>query len=165
MALPLKRQIRAALKARLETISGAYRPDRVVEVPAFSGAVLNAGVKTVISMSPDFSADTFLAMGLVQVEYPIDLAICRQYGGSEDPFNPPALDRWDIQEELERAVKDRIRSEFIGPTRTSDRPLGGLAQNILIPDTDPSEENTYIEGWAVIFLRLTIIFEHPAEAS
>src|SRR5687768_12157635 len=129
MALPLKRQIRAALKARLEGMSGTYRPDRVVEVPAFSGVVLNPGHKTIISLSPDFSADTHMTMGLIEVEYPIDLAVCRQYAGSEDPFNPPPLDRWDIQEELERAVKDRIRSEFHGAARTTDRPLAGLVRD------------------------------------
>jgi hypothetical protein len=150
----------AAVVTAIEAIAaGKYKPERVVTCATFDGRVLDSSLLSVVSLSPDISNDTNLSFGPtnnVMVEYPIDIAVCRKYDGQDDPFDVPEVRRWNEQNEMVRIVKNALRA---------DRTFGGVALYSEIPNTDQTAENTYIEEWAVSFLRLTIQYRHSEVAA
>lgn len=159
MATPKSTQVRDALQTLLEGITGTYATGagRVIWFP-FSAQALNTGHRTVIALAKDIDADERLTYKEIGVEMPIDIAACTRFEAASvlDPFNPPAKDLVDVQEELAQAVKDKIRSDLT---------LGGKAIDIVIPDEDYSYETTWTQGWAVVFLRAAVTFQHPETTS
>lgn len=160
MADPKSKTLVAAVIAAIEAIpAGQYRPERVVKVDGFDQTVLDSSLSSVVSLSPDYSTDSTLTFGAVLnmvVEYPIDLAVCRKFDGAGGPFNPPNPDRWGEQQEMVRVVKDALRA---------DRTFGGAAMYSEIPTTDQSAENTWVDGWAISFVRLVPQYRHNEVAS
>lgn len=162
MADAKARQVREAMRtllagATFQGLSGVQAVFRVVNLPASEEGferMLDMSVDgALIGMAPDVETDTRLTYTEMGVEMPIDLVVaCKFLTPETDPFNPPPLTRWDYQDELARAVKDRIRS---------DLKLGGLALDITIPDTDKSAENTFVDNWAAVILRTVVMFQHP----
>jgi hypothetical protein len=161
VAAPKATQVREALKTLLQGVTfqgiSASAPDYVVNLPAAEqgyGVMLDPSLNmgAVIGIAPDLSTDTRVTFSTMGVEMPVDVVVaCKFEAPDLDPFHPPNPSRWDVQDELERAVKDRIRS---------DLKLGGLALDMTIPDTDKGNENTYVEKWAVVFLRVMVSFHH-----
>lgn len=153
MADPKAKQIVDALQDALGAITGLFAPDRVVKVPVFNGAALDPSLSTIISMSPDAMANETFSFGSTNsqsVLMPVDLALCRKFTEAEDAFNPPERDRWDIQTEFARAVKDKL---------LADRQLGGLALYMTVPAVDIAAD-TWVDGWALVFMRVVVQFRH-----
>lgn len=159
MADPAAKQVRDALVTLLEGVTfqglaGITSPT-VVTQPAFHDGVLDASLNSgsVICLSPDVSEDSMAAMGRIRVEQPIELAVAARFtgAGEDNPFDPPTPDRWTVQDELERGVKDKLRG---------DRLLGGLLVDMVIPDTDKSAENTFLPGWAAVIMTVFVVFDH-----
>lgn len=160
MADPKSKVLVAAVVAALEAIpAGQYKPARVVKCAAFNSEVLDSSVGSVVSLSPDFSTDSALTLGAtlnMVVEYPIDIAVCLRFNGAGNPFSPPDPERWGEQQEMVRVVKDALRL---------DRTFGGAAMYSEIPSTDQTAEQTYVDGWAISFLRLVPQYRHDERAS
>jgi hypothetical protein len=159
VADPKAKTIVAAVIASLETITGQYAPDKVVRWVGFDSRVLDPSHATIISVSPDTRADerlTFGTLNNVQVTLPLDLALCRKFDAVEDPFNAPTQDRWDLQEEMCRVVKDKLRA---------DRTFGALILDSEFLATDMNADTTFVEGWAITFLRLNMQFLHSEVTS
>lgn len=160
MADPKSKVLVAAVIAALEAIPvGPYKPERVVKASSFNAEVLDSSLRSVVSITPDFSTDSGFSLGAVLnmgVDYPIDIAVCRKFDGIGSPFAPPDPDRWGEQMESVRVVKDALRL---------DRQFGGAAIWSEVTSTDQTAENTYVEGWAISFLRLTATYRHNEVAS
>lgn len=83
----------------------------------------------------------------------VDLALLKLWAPSaEVPFNTPSPDRMKLQHRLlqdaEKAVLADVR-------------LGGLVDNLYMDwFVDQTAENTYVPGWAVAFVRMTILYHH-----
>lgn len=154
MADPKPTQVVAAVKARLEAITGQYAPEKVVEWEVFTREVLDPSVREVVCLSPDFREDERLTFGTTNnmlVKMPIDLSVCVKFEGAGGPFNPPTPSKWAVQEQAVKAVKDALRS---------DRTFGALILDSEIPATDFDADSVVADGWAITFLRMTTEFLH-----
>lgn len=97
----------------------------------------------------DERADSCGAKALVRV----DLTAVRRFNpATENPFQQVAPIRWTVQTRLERDIKKLIRT---------DESLGGLSQEVRIPLTSYSPDETFFEGWACVFARLEIKYHYP----
>jgi hypothetical protein len=130
-----------------------YTVDRSLRAPGFSALCLDSSLETVYVLSPedvgDERADSCSAKALVRVNL---TAIHKFAPSTENPFLQEAPIRWTVQTRLERDVKKLIRT---------DETLGGLSQEVRIPLTSYSPNETYWEGWAGVFIRLEIKYHYP----
>lgn len=159
MADPVAEQIIDALKTVLEGMTGTYAPDKVVRAPAFHGGILDPTIETIYSISPGTMEETRHAFGTtnnVGIDLGIGLALCRRFTGLEDTSELGVKQRWDEQLKLIKAAGDAIRA---------DRQLGGLALDLVVDDWDVSADDTYVEKWAIAFMRLTVMFIHSETAA
>lgn len=133
-----------------------FTPDRVVRVPAFHGAVLETGLTTIYSLSPVRVEETpeNISLGM-RAMLTVDLAVATKFDPqTEDPFLQEAPIRWTVQTRLERDAKKRLRSDFtlLGNT--------GAHRFTTIPVTDYASDLTYLESWAVVFLRVQLHYRY-----
>lgn len=161
MAEAKSEQIILALQAALEGIIADggttyhYSPDRVLRAPAFSQLCLDSSLETIYVLSPEDVADERVDSCSAKALVRVDLTALHKFETDENPFtheqgNDPI--RWTVQTRLERDVKKLIRT---------DEHLGGLAQEVRIPLTSYSPEETYFKGWACVFMRLEIKYHYP----
>lgn len=159
MADPVAEQIVDALKTVLEDMTGTYSPDKVVRAAAFDGRVLDPTLNVIYSISTIEMPETRHALGTtnnVGVDLVIGLALCKRFKGEDDTTGEGAKQRLDEQHKLIKAAGDAIRA---------DRQFGGLALDLTVDEWDVSAENTYVEGWAIAFMRITIMFIHSETAA
>lgn len=161
MADPKAERIVDAVKAKFqEMAAGVYSPRLVLRAAAFHGGLLDDSIDTIYSVSPGPMEETRHAFGTVNnvgVDLSIGVALCKRFAGEDDTGNDTVpKQRWDEQLELIRAATDTIRA---------DRQLGGLALDLVIDDIDVSAENTYIEHWAVAFMRIVVSYLHSETSS
>jgi hypothetical protein len=149
----------AALQTALATIVGDggatywFSPDRVLRAPAFTAQCLDASLETIYVLSPEDVAEVHGDSCDEKDTLRVDLTAVRRFNPpTENPFQQAVPIRWTIQTRLERDVKKLTRA---------DKSLGGLAQEITIPLTSYSPDETYFEGWACVFMRLEIKFHSP----
>lgn len=150
---PKAEQILDAIKTVLDEMTGTYAPDKVVQVPAFHGGVLDTTYETICSISPgphEEERQCFGTTNNIRADFSVGLALCRRFKNVDDE------QRWDEQEELLRAALDAIRA---------DRQLGGLALDLTVEDIDKSAANTYVEGWTVTFVRIEVMYLHSETAA
>lgn len=87
-------------------------------------------------------------------ELPIDLVAAHRFlGDPEQPLAVPAIQpsRWTVQD---RMLRDAERALL------ADATLGGLAIDLAVERKDVSPENTYIDGWAVAYLRCRVLYQY-----
>lgn len=162
MPTPVAKTVRDAMASWLQGITGQYKPGAVVWFP-FSIQVLTTGLTTVISLAKDLNVNTRITVGgsggVMEVEMPVDLAIATKFGISTDlnPYAAVSRTRSDVQDELAQAVKNRLLNGDLG--------IPATVKNVTIPDEDHSYENTWEEGWAVVFMRVIVVYHHPVSAS
>jgi hypothetical protein len=158
MSESISERIAAALQARLAGIVGDggvtywYTPDRVLRVPAFYGDCLTNTLSTIYSVSPDQEEDTYLSFSAVNTVVKLDLAAARAHRPhTEQPLSANTPIRWTVQNRLVQDLRKCLRG---------DKTLGGLAYDLRIPFVELSAEETYLEGWATVFLRLEVAYAH-----
>ena len=87
-------------------------------------------------------------------ELRVDLAAFRHHTAAEsNPFVPPSPSRWTVQNRLARDVEKAL---------TADRTLGGLALTLDVEAVDRVSEDVTDDAvpWAVVFLRVVVLYEH-----
>lgn len=162
-------QLLAAAKTQLEGIVGDagvnywYTVHKVVRAPAFNALCLDSSVgspATIYVLSPGseeaLSPFTFGREGSVAN---IDLTVVQRFEApTENPFTPPDPDRWKVQTRLARDAEKRLRD---AASTTRWYQAGDLATDIEIVAKDFDVEDTFIEGWAVAFLRVAVLYSYP----
>jgi hypothetical protein len=162
MAESIHEQMIAALETHLEGIvadAGAtywYTPDAVLRTPAFHGACLETGLTTIYSLSPVRIEDkpVNISIGMEAIAT-VDLAVATRFvPSSENPFSADTPLRWTVQTRLERDAKKRLRANY--------NLLGadGGHRFTAIPVTDYASDLTYLEGWAIVFLRVQLRYNY-----
>lgn len=163
MAESIHEQLIVALAAHLAGIVGDggatywYTPDRVVRTPTFHSACLDPSLTTIYSLSPVRVEDkpVNISIGMESIAT-VDLAAATKFNpATEDPFKQEEPIRWTVQTRLERDAKKRLRSNYnlLG--------VSGGHRFTAIPVTDYASDLTYLEGWALVFLRLQLRFTYP----
>lgn len=83
----------------------------------------------------------------------VDLVLAHRYRLSDKPHVSETPKRWTVQERLIRDALTRIES---------DEGLSGLCLAIDTPTASIAADETWIEGWAVAFQRLAIMYDYTA---
>lgn len=160
MPEPLCEQIVAALVDRLEGIVGDggatfwYTPTHVQRSPAWGEHCLPlrpADDTTVYTLSPDDEDMEELTLTSTRAFMGIDLTIARPYRNGDNPFEPAEPDRWKVQNRMRDDARKRLRGEL---------KVGNLALLIQIPLVDLSAEETFVDGWAVVMMRLVVQYSY-----
>jgi len=164
MAESIHEQVVAAIKTSLAAIvadGGStywYTPSAVVRYGGFSMECLSETKgSTIIVLIPGEEERVPFAMGgRWQARCMLDIAAATQFAPvTEDPFNPPSPDRWQVQNRLARDIEKKL---LAGAT------VGGLAIDTEVQVVDRDPEDTYVERWAVVFLRVLVIYEYTETA-
>lgn len=157
MAESVHEQLVAALQTDLSDIVGDgganyfYTPDRVLRQPAFHGGCLDPSLTTIYVLSPG-AVDDVLAHSTIGIRaaLTVDVAIATRFqAGTEDPFNEPTPSRWTVQTRLEHDAKKRIRADY----KLGRPDLGCFVE---IQHTEYVAHQTYLDGWALVFMRLVV---------
>lgn len=167
MAESKAEQIVAALRTALAAISGDsgttywYSVDRCIRAAAWESRCLDESLATdavIYVLIPD-TRETIrhtiggAATGHKRSILNVDLVVARRFRGTDDPYNAPTPSRWTIQERLLRDALTAIEA---------DESLGSLALCIDTPTASLAADETWIEGWAVAFQRLAIMYDYTA---
>lgn len=170
MPEPQPEIIVAALKTRLEGIVGDagvtywYTPHRVLRFAAWCNACLSASLgsypsdpATIYTLSPDDEDSEENTYTGTQSVMRIDLSLAQRFepAGDLDPFNQPDPDRWKVQQRLRNDARKRLRG---------DLKVGNTAMLVRIPLVDMSAEETFVKGWAVVFMRLEVLYAYEDAA-
>jgi len=151
----------AALKTRLEGITAGsdfwYTPHKVLRFAAWCNACLDPSLgsasepATIYTLSPDDEESGENTYTGTQSLMHIDLALAQRFepAGDVDPFNQPDPDRWKVQQRMRNDVRKRIRG---------DLKVGNTALLVQIPLVDMSAEETFVKGWAVVFMRIEVLY-------
>lgn len=176
-------QILGAMKARLAGIVGDggatywYTPHAVIQLPALTREdCLNTNLgtgptdpPTVYVLSPgleEISPATMGTAGRERSEFAVDLSLAQLFSAiSENPFNPPVPDRITVQSRLARDATKALLKDFADGAAyvfgLSDPVLGSVVTNVTVEAVDRTAENTWEEGWALVFLRVRILYHYP----
>jgi hypothetical protein len=157
-------QVLAALQAHLAGIVGDggatywYTPDRVLRPAAFHGACLDPSLTTIYSLSPVRVEDKPVNISIgMEAVLTVDLAVATRFtpDAGENPLQQTEPFRWTIQSRLERDAKKRLRSNYnlLG--------VSGAHRFTAVPVTDYAPDLTYLEGWALVFLRVQLRYTYP----
>jgi hypothetical protein len=131
-----------------------FTPDRVIRYPAWTEACLDPSLTTVYVLSPEEEVDTEAGTGLtVKAQARLDLLLCTQYAGAENPFQVEPPSRGTLQNRMVRDVKKKLREDIS---------LGGLTRNLDFVGTDRSAESTWEPKWAVVLVRLLATYSYQA---
>jgi hypothetical protein len=155
---PLCERIVDALVERLRTGSEyIYHPDRVIRSPAWGSHCLDeslAAEPTIYTLSPDDEDNEELTYTSTKSSMGIDLTIAKRFtpAGENTPLSVTLdPDRWKVQNRLRDDARKRLRG---------DLKVGGLALLIQIPLVDLSAEETAVDGWAVVMMRLLVQYTY-----
>jgi hypothetical protein len=156
---PLCERIVEAIVDRLKSGSEyTYHPDRVIRSPAWGSHCLDeslAAEPTIYTLSPDDEDTEELTYGSTKSSLGIDLTIAHKFhpAGESTPLSVTLdPDRWKVQNRLRDDARKRLRG---------DLKVGNLALIIQIPLVDLSAEETAVEGWAVVMMRLLVQYSYP----
>lgn len=166
MAESIHEQVVAAILTSLEAIVGDggttywYTPSKVIRYGGFTDACLNPMVgdpATIYVLIPSEEERTPFAMGgRWKARCILDIVAAQRFvPATEDPFNPPSPDRWQIQNRLARDIERKL---LAGAT------VGGLAIDTEVQVVDRDPEDTHVDGWAVVLLRTLVEYEYAETA-
>jgi len=160
MAESIAEQIMVALQAKLAGIvadGGAtywYTPEKVARYFEFSDKVIARQYAAYFVMVPDDMEAVEEPSFIVREDMSVDIAgLVRIDQGVEDPFDP------DSSIPLRNTVQHRILRDAKRALR-QDVSLGGLAENVMIPTSELGPERTYLDGWALVFMRVVVEFSY-----
>ena len=169
---PIREQIVAALKTRLAGIvAGAssatgweyrYTPDAVIRHFEFNQSCLDAslgsGEPVIYVMIPDRTERSNATSRERDARVEFDLVLAKRWTpGSENPHTLAAPNREQIQGRLAADAEARLTDD---PSFTDYQALG--VWGLLVASEDESAEATYIEGWAVVMLRVAVDYRYQA---
>jgi hypothetical protein len=165
VADPMATQIVDEMVDVLEAIVGDggttyhHKAARVVRAAGFTSACLDESIVdgAIYVLVPGESERSRPgAMGGVRLsELPVDIVIALRFTDGDDPFNPPDPTRWDVQDQLLKdAEKALLASDVL-----NGRSASQLAINVDIVEKDRSPENTFVEGWAVAFMAVRVMYQ------
>ena len=158
---PLCERIVDALVTRLKTITedggvtAWYTADAVIRSPAWGMHCLDPSLAegaTIYTLSPDDEDTEENTFTSTRAMLGIDLTIAQRF---EQAWESSPLtttldpDRWKVQNRL----RDDARRSLRG-----DLKVGNTALIIQIPLVDLSSEETFVEGWAVVMMRLVVTY-------
>lgn len=150
----IQQQVLDALVARFAAIVGDegatrwYSVDRAVDFASFSSECLDSSLATIYIVSPDETPIEPATLTSSEAHIVFDISLARRLEvETENPFGAPAENRTRIQNRL---IQDATRAI------NSDPALGGLAIWTYIRYENRKAEDTYIEKWAVAFMRIEV---------
>jgi hypothetical protein len=156
VAEALHEQIIAAFKTLLEGTSGWYPPSRVIRAPAFYAGCLDASLSTIYTLVPVRVESMPLTSALgIRANLIVDLVLATRFKpDTERPFDQSVPIRWTVQSRLEQDAKARIAANYtlLG--------AGGAHLFTTVPVTDYASDLTYLQGWAVVYLRAVLRYIH-----
>lgn len=167
MAESKAEQIVAALRTTLAAITGDsgatywYTVNACVRAAAWENSCLDetlAADATIYVLVPD-TRETIrhtiggAATGHKRSILNVDLVLAHRYTLSDKPHVSETPKRWTVQE---RVLRDALKAI------EADESLGGLALCIDTPTASMAADETWIEGWAVVFQRLAIMYDYTA---
>jgi hypothetical protein len=176
-------QVLAAVKARLAGIVGNggatywYTPHAVIQHPALTEACLRADLGTSLVTDPatiyvlspgleEAAPATMGTSGRERAEFSLDLTLAQLFppATAEDPYNPPNPDRITVQSRLARDATKALLKDFAdGVTSVfglTDATLGSVVTNVTVEAVDRTAANTWEDGWALVFLRVRILYHY-----
>jgi hypothetical protein len=127
-------------------------PSKVVRFGALSGDVLNKDHETIYVLTPDRIENRTHTGRVIDHELNIDVALISRLTlpAPEHPFNDAANTRWTLQNRMAQDVEKKLVA--------GDLTLGGLSYNVELVLWEMGGEETWIEGWAVVFGRLRVTY-------
>src|SRR5262245_49316540 len=184
MASPIYTQILEAMKARLLEIVGDggesyfHTPFAVLIYPALTKECLRSDMgnpATIYVITPgleEIATATMGPQGRERSDAVVDLALAQYFvPQTEDPFNPPSPTRIEIQSQLARDAEKALLRDFVdGVVPTAgvfgllDPVLGNVITNVTVEAKDRTAENTWEEGWALVYLSVRLLFHYLPSA-
>jgi len=168
MAESIAEGVVEAIRTRLEGIAednGAtywFTPDRVIRTPTLTEQCLDASLSTIYALIPDEEEKVEEASLTLHGDMRLDLALATRFApASENPLNPPDPDRWKLQNRMARDVQRRLLDDSTTPLSWFGA-LGVENLEVLIIDRTP--EHTFLQGWALVFLRIVVRYSHLVSA-
>lgn len=130
-----------------------YTPDEVVRYPMMTLSCLNTTNDVVYVLSPDDVTVEEATITSKKIMAPVDISMAMRFApASENPFDPPDQDRMLIQSRLLQDVRKKLEA---------DGTLGGAVCWAHIQLESRKAEETYVQGWAMAFLRVTLEIYTP----
>jgi hypothetical protein len=165
-------QLVAAAQTLLQGIVGDggvtywYTPDRVLRAPAFHAGCLDESLTTIYTMVPvRVDARPITSSLGMDARLTVDLALATRFKpDTESPFKQSAPIRWTVQTRLEKDAKKRLASNYTllgvdGAHRFTTVPVVDYAA-----DLTGQQLGTYLEGWAVVYLRVVFRYIYTDQA-
>ena len=168
MAEPRPEQIAAAIRTKLEEISGDggatywYTPDRVIRSHAVTDRLLDGSLQTLYVVTPDRKDENRRTNGgpgcIVRGIAFLTLTLLHRFTPPTEnalvvtPADEPI--RWTIQERMEGDVRKKLRE---------DPKLGGISTDLDLTASEEGADETFIEGWALAFVRLQVTYHYVQE--
>lgn len=162
---PYHERIAEAIRTRLAGITAGasywYTPSKVLRTVVFDEGDLDVSHDLVILIAPgdethrEAGTGDASSGGEMAVEAEIRLLAAKRYNpATENPYQEQAPTRWTIGNRL---VRDVLKALL------SDVTLGGLAQNIHAKgDGIVADRARFIAGWALVELRLVVLYRYLA---
>lgn len=161
----IRDQIIDAIVDQLEEIVGDagvsfwYTPGAVRVVEAVNQACLDdtfadptSGKATIYLLVPDDEQDIEETTEDIDAIMNLDLVVARQIDQVDHPLKTASSgSRSKIQNRLARDAKKKLREDVT---------LGGLSHNVEIVRSEFGPEEVYAAGWAVVLMRLSILYSY-----
>lgn len=157
-------QIAAAIVTSLETIVGDggaswWFTPVVKRTHAVEMASLDPTLDVLYLVSPDRKEEsrrTNAGIGcIVRGRAFLTLTLLKRFTpATENPIEAEAPIRWTLQERLEQDVRKKLRE---------DPKLGGISTDLDLTDSEEGPEETFLEGWALAFMRLQVTYHYAQE--
>lgn len=152
-------------------VTAHYTPSAVVRAEAFSEELLDTSIdgdQVIVCISPedteddestysDTSSQKVFHVTAAKIHNP---AVVKPLDPSWDNGEYPI--RETVQNRLEADLKNRLRGDR---TLVSDEDPNGLSLHISVPLTEKGAEDTYHEGWAIVFCRVEVLCDHGDQAA
>lgn len=171
MAESIAEGIVEAIRTRIEGIAedngvNYWFEWRAIRTPTLTeqclDASLSAGAAALCALIPDEEEKVEEASLTLHGDMRLDLALATRFApASENPLNPPDPDRWKLQNRMARDVQRRLLDDSTTPLSWFGV-LGVENLEVLIIDRTP--EHTFLQGWALVFLRIVVRYSHLVSA-
>lgn len=149
-------------------VSTWYTCDKASRAAAFGLACLDSSITTAAAdkaptsyvLIPDKAEGSLKTSRQRLATLYCDLALARVFApGSESPLTPPDPDRGKVQ----RRMAADVEKALIGDIPATCAALGSAVEMVDITDWDMSPENTFIDGWALVFGRLMVVYRYVTD--
>jgi hypothetical protein len=161
-----KEKVMATLRGLLAAIVGDggttawYTPNLVARVPALEDVKLDQSLDYIYLMVPDRAPEERANTCRMGVELTFDLVLAARF--------PESGDAWADGEERAR-IQNRLAQDatnvLMNISTVNALQLAGVdASEILVGSDIGAPEETYVEGWAVAFLGITVRYRYLAGA-